>query len=243
MKVSADIAVLDQPFAVGNPGRTREADRGGRPRVRDRHHEVGLRRRLGREPLAHSHTYAVHLRAGKSRVGPREVDVLEDAERLPALRNRLRRVQPVLVDHDDFTGPHLALERGGIGERARLRGEHPVLATILIDQPADRERADPVGVAESEQLPVGQRHDRVGAFEPRHRTSDRERKRRGVVGDQRGDRLGVRGGAERNPVRGERVAQLLGVRQVAVVAERDRPCGAVVDEWLCVAQSVEPVVE
>ena len=121
---AADVAVLDQALAVRDPGRAREADRGRRARVGDRHHEVGLGRRLGREPLAHAHAHAVHLGARERRVGPREVDVLEDAERLPAFGQRLRRVQPVLVDQDELAGPHVALvarRRSGRTRRSRRR--------------------------------------------------------------------------------------------------------------------------
>src|SRR5205823_3934211 len=38
---AADVAVLDQAFAVRQAGGTREPDGGGYRRVRDRHHEVG----------------------------------------------------------------------------------------------------------------------------------------------------------------------------------------------------------
>ena len=79
-------------------GRAREADRGRRARVGDRQHEVGLDRRLLREPLAHPHARAVHLDAGEARVRPREVEELEDAERAVLGRlDRLERTQPVLV--------------------------------------------------------------------------------------------------------------------------------------------------
>ena len=58
MNVRADVAVLDQPLAERDAARAREADRGGRARLGDRQHEVGVDRRLGGEPLAHPHARA-----------------------------------------------------------------------------------------------------------------------------------------------------------------------------------------
>ena len=66
-----DVAVLDQPLAERDPERAREADRGGRARVGDRQHEIGVDRRLRGEPLAHAHARAVHLDRRSSRVSGR----------------------------------------------------------------------------------------------------------------------------------------------------------------------------
>ena len=90
---------LEKPIAAGVPA------------VGDADDEVGLDRRLPREPLAHPHARAVHLDPADARVGPREVDVLEDAERVPARRHCLRGVQSVLVDPDDLARPHVAHAR------------------------------------------------------------------------------------------------------------------------------------
>ncbi len=81
---AVNVAVLDQPLAERDPARAGEADRGRRARVGDREHEVGLGGRLRGEPLAHPHAGAVHLDAVEPRVGPREVEELEDAERAAA---------------------------------------------------------------------------------------------------------------------------------------------------------------
>ena len=234
MNVRPDVAVLDQPLAVRDPRGAGEADRGGRARVGDRHHEVGLDRSLLREPLAHADAHAVYLGTGERRVGPREVDVLEDAERLPPLRDRLGRVDALLVDHDELAGTDVALVDGADQvEGAGLGGDDPVVA-----EPAERERPDPLRVAEGEQLPLRERDDRVGALEPRHRPRDRFRDRRGVVRDQRRDHLGVGGGAERDPVGGEPGPQLRRVGQVAVVPDRDGAGAAVMDERLGVRPRV-----
>ena len=164
-----DVAVLDQPLVVRDPGGFREADRGGRARVRNRHHEVGLDGRLGCEALPHAHARAVHLGAAESRVGPREVDVLEDAERPPALRQRLQRVHPLGVDPHDLAGAYVPLDGGADQiERAALRRDDPVVA----DTP-ERERPDPVRIAEGDKRVVDERDDRVRTLKPRHRRGDR----------------------------------------------------------------------
>ena len=68
---AADVAVLDQPFLVGDPGRLREADRGRCARVRDRHHEIGDRRvppRRAARPCARG-SRGSRCRRGASRAG------------------------------------------------------------------------------------------------------------------------------------------------------------------------------
>ena len=93
----------------------------------------------------------MHLGAGERRVGPCEVHVLEDAERLPPSGQRLGRVQAVLVDDDELAGTDIALvDRADQVERARLRGDDPVVPPL---EPAERERPDPVRVAEADSFP------------------------------------------------------------------------------------------
>ena len=87
-------------------------------------------------------------------------------------------------------------------------------------------------IAERDQRAVDERHDRVRALEPEHRRRDGLGQRRRVARDQGGDHLGVGRRAEPDPVGDELVPQRLGIRQVAVVAERDRAGAAVMDERL-----------
>ena len=176
----------------------------------------------------------MYLGTGQRRVRTGEVDMLEDAERLPPLRDRLRRVDALLVDHDQLTGADVALVDGADQiEGARLGGDDPVVA-----EPAERQRPDPLRIAEGEQLPLRERDDRVGALEARHRLRDRFRDRGGVVRDQRRDHLGVGGGAERDPVGGEPGPQVGRVGQVAVVPDRDGAGAAVMHERLRVRPGV-----
>ena len=77
---AADIVVADDAEIEGQAGRLGEADRRRRAGIGHRHDEVGRRRRLARElgadPLAH----LVDAAALDDRIGPGEIDVLEDAE-------------------------------------------------------------------------------------------------------------------------------------------------------------------
>ena len=130
---------------------------------------------------------------------------------------------------DELARPHVALEAGADEvERAGLGGEHPVVA-----EPAERERPDAVRVAEADERALGERA----------RPSRRPRAGPSRCATASGSGAGScaisaaitsvsERRAELDPVRRERVAQLVRVRQVAVVAERDRARAAVVDERL-----------
>ena len=137
-------------------------------------------------------------------------------------------VDALVVEPEHLAGADVAVDGGADQvERAALGGDDPVVA-----DPAERERADAVRVAEGDERAVDERDDRVRALEPAHRRRDGLGQRRRVAGDQGRDHLGVGGRAEPDPVGDELVAQRVGVRQVAVVPERDRARAAVVDERL-----------
>ncbi len=77
---AADVAVLDQPLAVGDAAGAGETLGGGHPRLGHPHHHVGLGRRLRRQQLAHAAAGLVDLPAVEPAVGPRDVGELEDAQ-------------------------------------------------------------------------------------------------------------------------------------------------------------------
>src|SRR5919202_1555644 len=117
----SDVAVLDQALAEWNPAGSREADRGGRARIRDGEDEVRLDGSLLGEAFPHPDPRAVQLDAAELRVGPREVDELEDAHFPAVVRgDRLARADTVLVDDDELAGADLALEVGS--EEVERRG-------------------------------------------------------------------------------------------------------------------------
>ena len=164
--------------------------------------------------------HLVQAAAAHDRVGPGEVDVLEHAQRAGAIVGAAE-AGAALVDHDHLARLELALGAGADEvEGTRLGREHPGVV-----EAADDQRADPVGVAEAGQAALA--HDDGGerALDPAHRVGDRlAQVARFVLGDQRGHHLGVGRRAHRHPARAQLLAQGGGVREVAVVPERDR-CG------------------
>ena len=219
-----DVAVLDQAVVLRQAAGAGEAAGGGVAGVGHRDHEVGLDRRLGREQLAHAPARGLHDAALEARVGTREVDVLEDAERLAVARDDLARLQPALGEGDHLAGQDLAqVLRADDVERARLRGD-----AVALPEQAERERAQAGGVAEGDHAVGGHDDGREAALEARHDVLDRVLDRlRLVRGEQRGDDLRVRGRAERDAPLPQLGVQLDGVDEVAVVAERDlAPVGA-----------------
>ena len=99
-----DVAVLDQAVVLRDPGAAREALRRGVAGVGHGDHEVGLDRRLAGEDLAHPAAHRLERAALELRVGPREVDVLEHAQRRPLGLDRLARLDAALADRDQLAG-------------------------------------------------------------------------------------------------------------------------------------------
>ena len=159
-----DVAVLDQPLAVRDPGGAREADRRRRARVGDRHHEVGVDGRLGGEPLAHPHAHAVHLgrprassRAGRSRrarrcrapAGPRAAPASRAGR--PRRSRRARRAGP----------------RARTRRRSRSSAHVSEASTQSLAEAAERRAAGSrAGRGSRRASPPTSGDDRVGALEP-----------------------------------------------------------------------------
>ena len=212
----------EKPIAAGVPesgiGSTRSA----------------LDRRLGRQPLAHRDPGAVHLDAVEARVGPGEVEELEQAE---GARGRLRRtpgtlLDAVLVGDQQLARGDVALELGADEvERAGLRGDDGIVA-----EPAEHERTEAVRVAEGEQLALGQPDHRRRALDP---ARARRRSPRAAARGLQEIIAAITSLSEVDASRGRSsCAQRVGVDEVAVVPEGDRAGGAVVDERLRVRPGV-----
>ena len=168
-------------------------------------------------------------RAAERRVGPREVDVLEDAGGAATLRKRLRAVAAVLVDPHDLAGQHVADDLGADEvERARLGGDHPV-----VPDPPERQRPDAERVAEGDQR--RRRRSRRRNTRPRGDASS-PRRPPGTVPGSRASRAAITSvsddEASCTPDCDQLVAQRRQVDEVPVVAEGDRARGAVVDDRL-----------
>ena len=228
-----DVAVLDQALAERDPGRAREADRGRRARVGDRQDEVGLGGRLGGEPLAHPHARAVHLDAVEPRVGPGEVEELEDAERAAARR----AAAPGSTRRRPRRRP--GARRGGSRARTSRR---PGRARRSRRRRPGRRRASRARAAGSRtrrgRRTASRRRARRPSRRPRSARARRRSPRRAAA-RRAAISAAITSLSEVEPRRGgELLAELVGVRQVAVVAERDRPHRAVVDQRLRVRPRV-----
>ncbi len=166
---------------------------------------------------------------GEGRVGSREIDELEQAEGAASrLRHGLDGVDAFLVDHDELAGRDLALVLGADEvESARLGCEN----RVAVDPP-EIERPEAVGIAEPDELSLRQRDDRECALQPPHRAGDRLLERRRVVGDERGDHLGIGRRRQQDPLLEKLVAHVSDICEVAVVPEGDRPGLAVLDDRL-----------
>ena len=229
----ADVAVLDQPLRERDPARAGEADRRRRARVGDRHHDVRLDRRLRRESLAHPHARSVQLDPAHRRVGPREVDELEDAERAgrhvldapggPARPpRRRRRARPA-------RSRARARRRAGRARTSRTRARDPRRA----------------GPSTSGRIPFGSRNPI--SFPSERSTAENAPWMRRIVSATASSSgrssFAISAAitsvsevdASRTPRATQLVAELGRVREVAVVAERDRPRRPVVDDRLRVA--------
>src|SRR6266446_655925 len=144
------------------------ADRSGSAGVGNGKDEVCIDGRLLGETLAHADASSVHLDSLKPRVGPGEIEELEDAERTAlVLRHDLPRLDS-LVDHHQLARPYLPLELGADQvERAGLGGDNPVSV-----EAAEAERPHPAWVAEGDQLPFGEPDDGKGTVQLVHRVRD-----------------------------------------------------------------------
>ena len=209
------------------PDARRVALRGRHPRLGNRHHHVGLgARRLAGELLAHALARAVHALAVELRVGAGDVDELEQAE----LRRGLGepdRAHAGRVDRDQLARLDVADEvRADDVERGRLAREHPTAFGA-----AEHERAEAVRVAHAEQVRLVHQHERERAGEARQHLLERVLEIAAVgaelvgvlAGEQLADQLAV--GGEHAGQHAELVRELLGVREVAVVAEREAGVG------------------
>src|SRR6185436_11640641 len=103
---------------------------------------------------------------GDRAVRPGKVDIFKNAERAPFMfRKRADAAHAILVDDHDLAWLDIA-EKFGMNqiEGAGLARQHPGVAHL-----ADRERAKPVRIADTDQLLLGHDDERISAFDPMHR--------------------------------------------------------------------------
>ena len=236
---AADVVIAHEPHAVGDPALLRVAERREDPRVGHGHDHIGNDRMLPREAPAEGAPRLGDRLAEDGRVGSREIDVLEDAESR-ALPHRERcGSRPAGVEDHDLAGLDVAQRlRVDQVEGARLgRDDHRVrLAGHL--EAAQRERPDPLRIARGDHSISREEDDRVRAADPAEglaqRADDvlRPRARHEVE-----KHLGVRARREDRAFLLELEPKLVGIHQVSVVADRERPLVRLVDDRLSVLET------
>ena len=231
---AADVAVLDQALDERQAGLVGIARRGRCAGVRHRDDDIALELRLACEDAAHLETGGMDALTVDDGVRTCEIDVLENAGSELLALAELVRFEAVVVDDDHFARRDVADELGAIDIEAAGLGRQNPRAVIEL---ADAERAEAMRVSRTDELVF--RHDRqavraldfLEAFE--HFFLNRLLAR---ARDEVHEDLGVDGGLEDRALLLELVADLGGVREVAVVRERDLAACVVDHERLRVRQ-------
>ena len=157
----------------------------------------------------------------------REVDVLEDAAGLLLVRRERIRLEAVLVDDDHLTRQDVAHELCADDvEAAGLRREDPAALLRL----AEAERTEALRIAGADELVLGHDRQAVAALDHLEALDDAFLDCL-LVGarDEVHDDFRIDGGLEDRALLLELMANLGGIRQVAVVGKRDL-AARVVDE-------------
>ncbi len=231
----SDVVIADQAH-LQRHARTASAYpmRRAHARVRNRHDDIGRRRLFRGQPAAELGPDLVDALAEHIRVGPREIHVLEDA--VGRRRRRERVVRLLAVGSDD---EHLArldvADPLGVDqiERAGLRTDD-----VRVAEPAERQRPEPMRIAHGNQVIFRQEHQRKRALRLRDRFDQRLLRRRRLRSRVKVQQhLGVAGRLEDRSLTHQAVAQLLGVDEVAVVADGDLAVRAVDQDRLRVLEA------
>ena len=137
-----DVGVLDQSLPVGYARGLGVADGRGSARVGGRDDQIGVHRTLRGEDAPHLQAGRIDRAPADRRVGPGEVDVLEDASRGAGL-GPPQGAHAAGVDDQELAGGDFAHEvRTDDVQGRRLRGDGPSPL-----QSAEDERAEAVAVA------------------------------------------------------------------------------------------------
>ncbi len=188
-----------------------------------------------RELAAHFFADFINAVAVDDAVGPGEIDVFKNAERVLFVRGKsLDAGQPLVVDDNDFTRFHVADEFGvNQVERGGFAGKH--ISTV--GRAANGQRTETMRVARADQFLF--RHDNQGirAFDAAQRLHQRichatHRRLR----EHHDDDFAVHGGLENETAIFKFIAERGGVRQIAVVRDGDLAACAVHRQRLGVAK-------
>jgi len=130
---AGDVAVLHEAVVLRQAGRARIPARRRVARVRHGDHQVRVHRRLAREELAHPTAGGLQHVAVHPRVGPREVDVLEDAEGLALAADDLAHLKAAIAERHHLAGLDVAHQLGADDvERARLARDAVAVAELAV---------------------------------------------------------------------------------------------------------------
>ena len=226
-----DVMVADEGRVVGDARFLAEAERGVVAGVGHGDDEVGLDGVEAGQFAAHVRAHRADVDALERAVGPREIDVLEDAEAELVLRHEgLDRAQAVFVDDDDFARLDVAdeLRAGDDVEGAAFAREQPRAVDL-----ADAERTEAERVAHADDFALAHQDEGKGALHLAERLDeDAVAEAVGRLGHEVEDDLAVDRGLEDGALGFQFVAQEVGVDQVAVVADGDLAARAIDDDGL-----------
>src|SRR5690348_13636212 len=116
---------------------------------------------LAGEEAAQALARGIHGTAEDDAIGPREIDMLENAVLMRLLRREANGLGAALGDSQHFAGLDFALVfRANQIECAGLRGDHPRAA-----EPAEAERPEAARVANGENFIASENEERISAFD------------------------------------------------------------------------------
>ena len=221
------VGVLDHALPVGDAGFLGVPDRGGCARFWRGDHEVGVDGVFARKLAPHLDARLVHATPVEVRVRAREVDVLEYAALANGFEDLLA-TQAVFVDRDELAGRNFAHEaRAANIEGGGLGGHNPP-----VRQPAEHERADTLRVTRRVQGLFIHEHEAVGTADTAHEVLEVLLEASVVIEKGRHDRrVGRVDLLELTDFRAalalvEKLEELEGVHEVAIMGEGDRAVGS-----------------
>ena len=235
-----DVMRANQPHFEGDSELFGVAKRAGHAGIGHRNDDVGplttKRRLLLGEAPAERFADFVHALAIEARVGAGEVDVLEDAVLRRSGLGEAAAPHAGAVDDEHLAGLDVAdvlgadeIERGGLA-RDDVR-------VLVARQDAQTKRADAAGIAHDDDRVFVHEEERIGALHAAQRVGDAVFDRDFVaLRDEVDEHFGIARRLEDRAGLLELGAELVGVREVAVVADRERAPRVVDREGLGVAQ-------
>ena len=173
---------------------------------------MAFARELGADALARF----IDADAVDHAVGPGEIDIFENAQPFMGAVEGPRRAQSFRAGDDHLAGLDVAQElRADDVERAAFRGDDPRLAEL-----AQHQRPHAQGVAHSDQAFLRQRGQRIGAFDLAQRVDHALLDAELQTGrDEMDDHFSVAGRLEQAAAPYQLLAQLVGIGEIAVVAD------------------------